>query len=323
MRRLLLITVFIFNAQLLLAQNNLFPRLGGQRAGTSSFSFLKIDIGARAHGMSGAYTAIADDASSLFWNPAGAARSPEKMNTMIDQSRWIADFQLSAFAGIWKIGQVHYIGLSALALYAPPTEITTEYRPGGTGEYFNYGDILLGLTYAIRMTDRFSFGITSKLVEEQLAELKMRNVLIDLGTYYRTGYKDLRFAVSLLNFGAPARPEGYFVVDDTTQTEYEAFAPPTIFRLSVAHEWLQSERHELTTAIQLNHPVDNAENISVGLEYGLGQLLYLRAGNSFADEVRSWSVGLGVKWAGFSFDYSYADMADLNRSDHLSLGWTF
>jgi len=323
MRKFLLISVLLFSTQILLAQNNLFPRLGGQRAGTSSFSFLKIDIGARAHGMAGAYTAIADDASSLFWNPAGAARSSQRVNIMVDQSRWIADFQLSAFAGVWKIGQVHYIGLSALALYAPATEVTTEYRPGGTGEYFNYGDLLLGLTYALRMTDRFSFGITSKLVEEQLAELKMRNVLIDLGTYYRTGYKDLRFAVSLLNFGAPAKPDGYFVMDDSTETEYESFAPPTIFRLSVAHEWLQSDRQELTTSIQLNHPVDNAENISVGLEYGLGQLIYLRAGNSFGDEVRSWSVGLGVKWAGFSFDYSYADMSDLNRSDHLSLGWTF
>jgi len=273
--------------------------------------------------MAGAYTAIADDASSLFWNPAGAAQGDETVNIMVDQSQWIADFQLSSFAGVWKFGRVHHLGLSALALYAPPIEITTEYRPDGTGEYFNYGDMLLGLTYALRMTDRFSFGITTKWVEEQLADLKMRSILIDLGTYYRTGYKDLRFAVSLLNFGSPASPEGQYADSDSTMAEYESFAPPTIFRLGVAHEWLQSPSQELTTSIQLNHPVDNAENIALGLEYGFHDMLFLRSGYHFSDEVRSWTVGLGVQWSGFSFSYSYADMSDLNRSEHMSLGWSF
>ncbi len=323
MRRILYLFSLMLLVQTLSAQNNLFPRLGGQRAGTSSFSFLKIDISARAHGMAGAYTAIADDATSLFWNPAGAAQIGQTLGIMVDQSQWIADFQLSSFAGIWQLGGIHHIGLSALALYAPPTEITTEYNPDGTGEYFNYGNMLIGLSYALRMTDRFSFGLTTKLVEEQLADLYMRSILLDLGTFYRTGYKDLRFAVALLNFGSPARPGGTYLNNDSLKTEYEAFAPPTIFRLGVAYEWFQSDRQELTTSIQLNHPVDDAENITLGLEYGLGDLLFLRGGQVFGDEVRTWTVGLGIRWAGFSFDYSYADMADLNRTEHFTLGWTF
>ncbi|MBL7026647.1 MAG: PorV/PorQ family protein [Candidatus Marinimicrobia bacterium] len=323
MRRFLIIFILLFSTQFVGAQGNLFPSLGGQRAGTSSFSFLKIGIGARAHGMAGAYTAIANDASSLFWNPAGAAQVEESINIIVDQSQWIADFQLSSFAGVWKFGRVHHLGLSALALYAPPTEITTEFKPGGTGEYFNYGDMLLGFTYALRMTDRFSFGLTAKLAEEQLADLTMRSMLVDLGTYYRTGYKDLRFAVSLLNFGSPAGPDGSYADSDTTEADYESFAPPTIFRLGVAHEWLQSPHQEFTSSIQLNHPVDNAESISLGFEYGFHDMLFLRSGYHFGDEVYSWTVGLGIEWSGFSFGYSYADMSDLKRSEHISLGWSF
>ena len=37
-------------------------------------SYLDIGVGARGLGMGGAYTALADDAHSVYWNPAGLAR---------------------------------------------------------------------------------------------------------------------------------------------------------------------------------------------------------------------------------------------------------
>ena len=43
-------------------------------AGTSGAQFLKLGAGARAAGMSDAFTAIADDAFAAYYNPAGLAR---------------------------------------------------------------------------------------------------------------------------------------------------------------------------------------------------------------------------------------------------------
>lgn len=40
-------------------------------AGTSGAAFLKMDPGARAAGLGGAYTALHDDVDALFWNPSG------------------------------------------------------------------------------------------------------------------------------------------------------------------------------------------------------------------------------------------------------------
>src|SRR5690625_7956062 len=39
--------------------------------GTSTANFLKIGVGARASSMGNAFGAMADDATSLYWNPAG------------------------------------------------------------------------------------------------------------------------------------------------------------------------------------------------------------------------------------------------------------
>jgi len=41
------------------------------KLGTAGAQFLKIGIGARGAGMAGAFSAVADGASALYWNPAG------------------------------------------------------------------------------------------------------------------------------------------------------------------------------------------------------------------------------------------------------------
>ena len=53
---------------------NIFPILGGQRVGTSVFSFLNIGISARAVGMGESVVALNQDASSVFYNPATIAQ---------------------------------------------------------------------------------------------------------------------------------------------------------------------------------------------------------------------------------------------------------
>jgi long-subunit fatty acid transport protein len=42
-----------------------------EKVGTFGAQFLQIGTTARAAGMGSAYTAVADDAASVFWNPAG------------------------------------------------------------------------------------------------------------------------------------------------------------------------------------------------------------------------------------------------------------
>jgi len=60
---------------LLLAQGAAFGQsvIDVSKSGTVAATFLEIPVGAAAIGLGGAFVSVANDATTLFWNPAGAA----------------------------------------------------------------------------------------------------------------------------------------------------------------------------------------------------------------------------------------------------------
>src|SRR5437762_4483401 len=71
--------------------------LGSQRAGTSSGSFLKIGVGARAAALGEAFVAVANDPSAIYWNPAGLA-SMQRQEFQLSHLEWPADIRYEFLA---------------------------------------------------------------------------------------------------------------------------------------------------------------------------------------------------------------------------------
>jgi long-subunit fatty acid transport protein len=301
----------------------LFPVLGGQRAGISTAQFLKIGVGGRAAAMGESFVAISDDASALYWNPAGLAQF--KTNQVIfSHNIWLVDINHDFLGAVYHLDSDNTFGISLTSLSMEKMPVTTEFSPFGNGEYFGFSDIALSVSYARKMTEQFSFGGTVKYIEETLDKLKMRGVMIDIGTYYRTGLGSTRFAVAVSNFGAELAPDGEVVlVGNRKKSEWQSFAPPTMFRIGFAFEPYQDEQHSITTSIQLNHPNDNSENVSIGLEYSWNQMLFLRGGYKINVDEQNYSFGAGVNVpisiAQFTFDYAFANFEQLGSAHRYSI----
>jgi len=301
----------------------LFPVLGGQRAGISTAQFLKIGVGGRAAAMGESFVAISDDASALYWNPAGLAQF--KTNQVIfSHNIWLVDINHDFLGAVYHLDSENTFGISLTSLSMEKMPVTTEFSPFGNGEYFGFSDIALSVSYARKMTEQFSFGGTVKYIEETLDKLKMRGVMIDIGTYYRTGLGSTRFAVAVSNFGAELAPDGEVVlVGNRKKSEWQSFAPPTMFRIGFAFEPYQDEQHSITTSIQLNHPNDNSENVSIGLEYSWNQMLFLRGGYKINVDEQNYSFGAGVNVpisiAQFTFDYAFANFEQLGSAHRFSI----
>ena len=313
---------------------NLFPILGGQRAGTSVFSFLNIGVSARAVGMGESVVALSQDAASIYYNPAIMAQL-NQTEISISQIQWPAEIKYDYFSFTRNIFGRNYFGISGGILHMQPMEETTENLPSGTGNYFTFQDRFIAFSYGAKMTDRFSFGVTLKHVAETLAGYGMDAVLMDIGTFYWTGYNSLRVCASLSHFGSQVAASGSYekrILDMNSRqeiidtTHFEQFSPPTIFRVGGAIDPVRTDKQKLVLSLQLNHPVDNAEYIVTGIEYSFIQTLFIRAGYKFNKNEEDFTFGAGIVFPvgplKLRADYGYANFQHLSDPKRFSIGFS-
>ncbi|MCB9231391.1 MAG: PorV/PorQ family protein [Bacteroidia bacterium] len=292
------------------ARAQLIPRLGGQRAGISALTFLKIDVSPRSSALSSANICLDGDAYSTYTNPASMAQV-ENLSFAAANTFWVAGINHAFLSSVIPTKNGNF-GVSLTSLTTGKMERRTEFQPDGTGEYFYASNTAVGLSYAKQLTDMFSYGVTLKYVNESLAEFQANTAVVDLGFLYRTDFKDLKFAVVLQSFGLNSKLKGTYQQDDISivnkPVTLESYPAPTLFQLGVSMVPFRNEQMSLTTALQLNHPNDNAENIRLGAEFEYRQLFFFRAGYKInvKDQVfPTFGAGLQMRVGGnpLKFDY--------------------
>ncbi|MCI4668336.1 MAG: PorV/PorQ family protein [Bacteroidia bacterium] len=328
MRIFTLIVVLVFGINLSYAQ--LFPNLGGQRAGISSLTFLKMEVNPRAAGLAGANVVLSGDGYSSFVNPA-ALDEIDGLSVAAANTFWFADINY-AFLSVNQPFKWGTMGLSVSSLNSGPMEVRTVFQPNGTGERFYANYYAAGLSYSKQLTERFSWGATFKYVHEQLAELTANTGVLDIGFLYRLDVKDLRFAVLVQNFGPNSRLGGTIDQEDIFNTgpvTLEAYPAPTVFKVGLSLvPWKKEDgTQSLTTLFQLNHPNDNSENLRFGLEYEYRKLIFLRLGYQInvADQDFP-TAGLGIRTRlgrnPLMFDYSLTPHRFLGQVHRVGLNFT-
>jgi long-subunit fatty acid transport protein len=306
-------------------------KLGGQRAGTSSGAFLKIGVGARAVSMGESFVAVANDPSTIYWNPAGLA-SLQRQEIQFSHADWPADIHYEHAA--WVLPSRRFGGSFAFQVGALSTEMdeTTELHPYGTGRSFLYSDFVAGAAYARRWTDKLLVGFGAKYVREDLGSdvggPVTNAALVDVGSLYYLGYGSVRIAVSLTNFGPELQPGGEFTSPTTGEVrKYDGFDPPILFRYGLAFEPIENANQRLTTSFEVAQPADNAQRVKVGAEWTWHRRLALRTGYDFNSDEMKYAAGaglyIGVGQKQGTFDYAFTDGGALGAINRLSLAVRF
>jgi opacity protein-like surface antigen len=321
-----------------------FPIKAQTKVGSTAAPFLSIGVGPRSISMGGAFIATADDATSLYWNPAGAARTGNN-SALFAHSQWFADINFNWAGAVIQLENMGAVGLSINYLDYGRMEVTTLREPDGTGELFSAHDFSVGLSYSHNLTDRFSIGGTIKYIGQAIWNSSAAAVAVDIGTLFISDIYGLRIGAAISNFGTDMRIDGkdLLVLYDINREIYgnndqimaslntNDFPLPLTFKVGLAMDVLNTPNHKITLAVDALHPNDNAESINIGGEYIFANMFSFRGGykSLFLDNSEEgFTLGVGINYdfapdLGIFIDYAYQDFGLLKYTQHFSIGIKF
>lgn len=316
---------------IILAQN---PNLG-----TSGANFLQIPVGAKAAGMGSAVAGNIQDASSVFWNPAGLVKV-NSAQAHFSYMNWFKLFDFSAASVAYNVDGYGVFALSMITFGTDGIEVTTEEKPNGTGRFYDAQDLALGLTFAKYLTDKFSFGITVKYVSQKIWNESAGGFAFDVGTQYQLDFQNLTIAMCMSNFGSDLRFDGpdldiQYLKNDNyplsrltpARLQTDDYPLPLNFQVGIGFDIFQSDFVKVRGGIDAVHPNDNSERINFGTEFSFFDRLYLRGGYkyNYSDEDFTFGAGASVPFAStlIRFDYAYSVYDILPSVHRVSLDINF
>ncbi len=318
--RLFRLALFISMAVNLLAQGNL---------GQTGANFLQIPADAKGAALGGAGVASVSGATGLFWNPSSIANI-NSIDLSVAHTNWFIDTRLTYAAAAISFGSSSAIGLTLTSFSMDDAEITTEQDPDGTGEFYTAGNLAVGLAYARQMTDRFSFGVTGKFIQENIWNSSASQFALDIGSLYRTDFKNLILGMAVRNVGGTLLfPEDADDVKDRLAEEVargadnnpriERLSPgyrlPQVFHVGMTFDAMRSQFMTWKMIIDADIPSDNAERIILASEFGFSDRVFVRSAyrNGFDFSQLSFGTGLNLPLGRTILRLDYA----LVLSDHF------
>ncbi len=322
--------------------------LAATGAGATKYAgaFMENGGGARALAMGGAFTAVADDPSATFWNPAGlpgvAHRSllvmhAERFGDLIDR-----DFAAYVQPVGWSLlgGEAAGIGVSIIRLGIDDIPFTAhladELDTDGDGtvsdtealRLFELQDMIqlesdqelaLMLSYGERKGE-WQVGGSLKFVRQDVGEYSCNGIGLDLAVLRPRIWRGLDFGLKLQDLTTT------YLSWSTGRNE--TIAPAVIPGLAY-HVDLPSWNADLLLAASAETRFEHrgeadqywggalSTNVHLGTEIGFNRRVFLRGGFDSGWDAENLTAGVGFRLDPLTVDYAYAgDTLDIDELTH-------
>ena len=302
---------------------------------------LKIGTGARASAMGEAFTAVADDANAIFWNPAGLGQV-EKIQVHFTHNQWFEGMTFEHFGlavpfmGTWGIAY-------SLANLGDFAEWNGPGQDSYFGDTFNVNEQVITAAYGQGfMTDSLFLGTAAKYVKENLGGgVGGNTVSMDVGLLFTPWWvlPGVSIGAVVQNIGGELSgfelPLGGRIGVAGRLANLFTGNGPLIMKSaegdhSVTYPWDPDANIQdlVTVSAEVVVPRTGHMELHGGFEYWLS-IVAIRAGYRFripGNELGGFSgltLGLGIRGRSlqfdYGFDYAYAPYGDLGDASRFSL----
>ena len=303
-----------------------FTAMAGNRdrSGQAGAQHLLIDPWARSAGWGSCGVAETRGLESIFSNIAGLAFT-KKTDISFTHTQYLAGSGGGISINAVGIAQglsyknketghktdLGTIAISVFAMGFGDISTTTFEQPDGIGgAIFSPKLNYIGVHYAKSFNRYIHGGISFKIINESISDLRANGIGIDIGVQYLSGpYDNFKIGVTLQNLGLPMRYKGdgiainaqkegtrYVATFEYRQAEYEL---PALLTLGLSYDFLifsdeyqsmsKEDRkgeglsradaiHRITLAGSFTANAYSRDQFALGIEYGFMQYLQIRAG---------------------------------------------
>ncbi len=272
-----------------------------------SNEFLAIGVGARAHGMSGAQTAIVDDITAAYWNPAGLSEIEAPFQIAGMHAEWfggVGKYDYLSFGKSLNRDRKAYLAFSIIRLGIDQIPYTINLIDAdGTINYdnvteFSAADYAIMGSYGRKLRNpNFSVGGTVKVVRRIIGTFgNSWGFGADLGIQYRKGNfragllgRDLTTTFNAWSFNLTQREKDVFAStnNEIPVSNTEITRPRLV--LGAAYKIKVNQKTSLLPAIDFEYTTDGQRNVlissksfnvdpRIGLEADYNGFVQLRVG---------------------------------------------
>jgi hypothetical protein len=319
----LLIAAFLLSVTSINAQTE-FGKYAGE--------FMAIGIGGRPLGMGGAFTGVADDVTSGYYNPAGLANLNYPQISLMHSEQFgnLVNYDYASVGIPFQEDLSFGISVMRLAVDGiPDTREALINGQTGTQIYdinhifaridyskiteFSNQDWAIYLTFAKRHSKNFYWGANIKIIRRDIAEFGATGIGFDLGAMYSP--------MNNLYIGANVQDVTTTLV--AWSTGLNELISPTL-KIGSSYKFVEILGGYIMPALDFDIRFENrrfASNFNLGpvsfdmhagLEWNIENLIYIRGGYN---DVKQFTVGAGVKLPKLNIDYSFArfSQSELDR----------
>lgn len=197
------------------------PAITNAQVAITAVPFLQIEPDSRGAGMGNTGVALADNASALFWNPAGLAFQKGTNQASITHSNWLANFNVSDLFYDYVVGKYYIEGIGTIGAHLTYLNLGEQVETREDGpepiSRFNSYEVAFGASYGYKLSDNFGLGTSLRIIYSSLASgtsisaQKVNpgsSVAVDLSFLYKTDPFEIggreagfKFGTNLSNLG--------------------------------------------------------------------------------------------------------------------------
>jgi len=277
--------------------------------GTTALPFLKMDTGARAAALGGAYSAAGDDALAVFYNPAGTALAARK-EVLLGHNEWLQGIRNESAAYVHPVGTSMSVfgGINALLSGSMDRLDALGVKSGS----FDSREAAVSLGLASGLGAGFYGGFAAKALYQSADGTSATAWAGDAGLLKLCGR--LRFGLSASNFGG------------SMKLGSAAFSLPLVIRGGVSGAVTDHIRVSADAVKAGETGAAGAFGAEAELPSNPHEAFYLRAGyrtGRSADTGPGFSAGLGLRSGDLRVDYAFVPYGDLGNVHRVTIALSF